>query len=585
MRLLDLDEYSLSSVVSFLDRCDSLSLSLTSRRIHPLAKHHALSAINIKTAAQLERISSYLLADVTNRLHFVRALTVSRAAFGSRGRYEETQDFSAATLLADVLELAPHMKMLRLEAAGALFEAEPRIASVICRLNQLLDLDLRDLTSDSFEVVGRLSCTPRRLSLHDTYSGSDEDRCDATSLLSAPVMQSVRSLHLYHLRIADQQPPPVDGGVCHAPLQWPELRDLKIEYTYVSVATLVHAFPTVKSIHFDSRQSMEEWEKKDTIEALMFRTRSRTAGSRSGAAGTEGFPSAETACWGYLDRAYGTSEDFTQWKIACKIRWLMLGSESKSSAPQILPILQRTSPVVLSLQDLPAMLDMTFWQDFIHSAPRIRYLDLTISSDSMVEVSMYWTSMALSALSRLPLVALRLCRKRVSGIYMHDMDESRVAVYPRWSSVICSLAVLIAGTLTSLHVISVGEGVQVLNDELSRYRFCGHALWWRIVPNDEPPSANVDRDEDAGEVYTPGALTGIEDSSTHDGETIDPNPKLTKTLGPNASRKMVPISRDLGEHIRVYMESSSFTETSAFNDELLERLARTAVPREVVSEP
>jgi len=60
---------------------------------------------------------------------------------------------------------------------------------------------------------------------------------------------------------------------------------------------------------------------------------------------------------------------------------------------------------------------------------------------------------------------------------------------------------------------------------------------------------------------------------------------LTKTLGPKGSRRMVPISRHLGEHIRIYMESTEFTQTSAFDDELLERLARTVVPREVVSEP
>jgi len=154
---------------------------------------------------------------------------------------------------------------------------------------------------------------------------------------------------------------------------------------------------------------------------------------------------------------------------------------------------------------------------------------------------------------------------------MHDMDEARVKVYPHWSTVMCAIAAYIADKVTSLYIISIGEGVQVYNRELSR-RFCGHALWWRIIPNDELPSANMDNEEDA------------EEGSIH-GETIDPNPKLAVTLDPNASRKLVPISRDLGEHIRIYMESSEFTETSAFDDELFERLARTVVPREVVSEP
>ncbi|KAH9935368.1 uncharacterized protein B0H18DRAFT_1114126 [Fomitopsis serialis] len=601
MRLGDLDDYSLSSVVSLLSQCDSLNLSLTSRRIHPLARRHALSTIDIKTAAQLERISSYLLADVPNRLHFVRALTVFRVAFDPRGRHSEAE----GSLLADVLERAPHLKTLRLEAAGALFEAEPRVASATCRLDQLVHVDLRGLSSASLEVVDRLSCAPRQLSLHGAYPRSHKDCCDATSLLSAPVMRSVRSLHLRHFRIADQQVDSVEDGLYHTPPQWPELRDLKIEHSYVSAATLVYAFPTVKAIHFKSRKSMEVWEKKDAIKAFKANVKIVMAGTKlrdplprlealASIRRGEWTVTTETACWGYLDWAYGTSEDFTNWEITFKVRWLMLHSESDwSSVSQILPILQRTLPVVLSLQGLPALLErpMMFWPEFVRIAPRIRYLDLTLSCTDTLDsdFNMYWTDRVFSALSELPLFALRLCRS--GKLYAHDMDESRLTVYPRWSSAICDLAAHIAGMVTSLHIISVGEGVQVYNRELSRYRFCGHALWWRIVPNDEPPSANVDREEDAGESVHSGSSDGdvddegsAEEGSTH-GETIDPNPKLARTLGPSASRKMVPISRDLGEHIRIYMESSEFTETSAFDDELFERLARTAVPREVVSEP
>lgn len=53
---------------------------------------------------------------------------------------------------------------------------------------------------------------------------------------------------------------------------------------------------------------------------------------------------------------------------------------------------------------------------------------------------------------------------------------------------------------------------------------------------------------------------------------------LDAVLEPNFSRRMTPISREFGEHIREYLESSEFTETSPFDDGLLETLAQT-LPR------
>ncbi|KAH9935379.1 uncharacterized protein B0H18DRAFT_412000 [Fomitopsis serialis] len=378
MRFPDLDDHSLSSILSFLDQRDSLTLSLTSCRIHSLAKRHALSEIDIRTAAQLERICSYLLADVTNRLHFVRALTVSKVAFGIR--YYEAGDFSAAHILADVLERASPLKMLRLDATGALFEAEPRVASAICRLDQLVHVDLRGLTSPSFEVVDRLSCAPRRLSLHGYVATLSKDRGDWTSLLSASIMRRVRSLRLVRLRIGNPRDHSGDDNPCHTPTQWPEVRDLQIEHTFVSVATLVHTFPLARTIHFQTRKDIKDWEQRNPADLPPWSL------------------TTETACWPYLDRVDGSNPDFERWRIACKVRWLILDSGSGSMisrtvtfVQQTLSILQRTWPVAFSLHGSPGMLDATFWGDLVRSAPHIRYLDLTLASGGKEEDKIPWT--------------------------------------------------------------------------------------------------------------------------------------------------------------------------------------------------
>ncbi|KAH9932569.1 uncharacterized protein B0H18DRAFT_986285 [Fomitopsis serialis] len=581
MRFSDLDDYSLSAS----------ELSLASRRIHPLAKRQALSTIDIKWAEQVKRICRYLLADVPNRLHFVRALTVSRHAFNARFGDIEAGNFSTVHFLADVLERAPNLKSLRLEAAGRLFEAQPRVAAAICRMSWLLDVELRDLTSASFEVVGRLSCMPRRLSLHGFDTGSELACHDGTPLLSAPVLRSVRSLQLVKLRIANQLVHSADSSNSSLPTkQWPEVTELKVERSNVSVATLIRAFPAVKTIQF---QDIEDWVQRNT------------PGSAS---------------WVSLDHAYGTSLDFSQWEMAGKVRWLMVDWVCNSTnARRTLPTIQRTSPVILSLRRLPVVLDTDFWPEFIRSAPNVRYLDLTLSSsESMAEVRRNWTGETLSALSRLPLVALHLCRRRWDNVIAQGIGEDQVIgsglQFFRWRSAAYNLAVDIADKITSLSVISVGEGVQVTDEGIPGTRLCGPALWWRVVASDElssitlkgereehmrqnEDSRSCDEEDSASNEEIDGPEDeesdgkdqipelGSESSSTQDEDESEYNLTSAEMLGTNASRRLVPISRDLGEHIHAYLVSSEFTETSAFDDELFERLSRTVVPRGVRSEP
>ncbi|KAH9839001.1 uncharacterized protein C8Q71DRAFT_747100 [Rhodofomes roseus] len=617
MHLFDLDDYSLSAIVSLLSQCDSLNLSLTSRKLHPFAKRHALSSIEIENAQQLKRIFGYLLEDAPNRLGCVRTLKVSQCAFDG----PSNEDYSTAPLLADVLEGATRLRTLTLEVVGDVVKVEPRVAAALCRLDQLVELHLHELTSASFELVGRLSCTPRKLGLwgRNDDGPNESERCDGTLLLSAPVLRYVRSLHLSMLRIANQQALPPGADVQRPTTHWPDLRDLKIENTYVSAATLVDAFPNVEAIHFDSRKDIEEWNRRDDIDVVLWRAERLRAGTRrlTGKSKDDKFLTVETACWSRdIDRAYGTREDFTQWTISCRVRWLMFDLvHNENAANKLLPIMERTSPVVLSLQRLPTMEKPSFWKGFAISAPRIRYLDLTLASDMLLETKLVFRIHALPALSQLPLVALRLCRVKPASLYVHDMDESRVIVYPGWRLAMRDLASDIAKAVTSLSVLCVGEGALVLNDALSRYRFCGPALWWRIVPNDEPAPSERESDgegaedeegedddednddggdsdeeadgsdEEGSDDYGGKGSEGEASENESDEDEDASTQKLTVILGPDRSRRMVPISRDLGEHIRAYLESSKFTETSPFNDELFALLERTAVPREPVAEP
>lgn len=225
----------------------------------------------------------------------------------------------------------------------------------------------------------------------------------------------------------------------------------------------------------------------------------------------------------------------------------------------------------------------------------------------------------LSALSQLPLVALRLSRVKYDNVCVHGVYENGVVGQcSHWRSAVHDLAADIADKITSLSVMSIGEGMQTTVDGVPGHCLIGPASWWRIVANDEPPSTTLDgeceehirenndsgdfnEEDSASNEEVNGSDDGSDDedynvedefseescesSSTQDEDEFESNLTSAETLGPNASRRLVSISRDLGEHIRAYMLSSEFTEISAFDDELFERLSRTVVPRGVGSEP
>lgn len=74
--------------------------------------------------------------------------------------------------------------------------------------------------------------------------------------------------------------------------------------------------------------------------------------------------------------------------------------------------------------------------------------------------------------------------------------------------------------------------------------------------NDDEESQSASDDDDAGSYR-------LDDGALH------------CTLGPNKSRRMLPISRDFGEHIREYLESERFTESSPFDGERCDPFAKT----------
>ncbi|KAH9932566.1 uncharacterized protein B0H18DRAFT_1115808 [Fomitopsis serialis] len=547
----------------------------------------------------------YILAGEGHRARCVRTLLVARTAFNIFAE-DDAGDFCCAALLADVLQKAMNMRHLDLEPIEQLAAADPRVATALCALERLSNLTLRLAHAKTLQAIQQASFRPHHLCISGL--NKEDDLCDATTLLSSPMLQHVRSLMLVTMRMTRDPH--------HDTVLWPTVRDLRVQECQISMATLVRIFPNIHNVFITDRSDptaiMDEWPVVFNVNAIDSNIgRRRLALPWLTITDEPWLASAEKACWSSLDYAYGDSRDFMRWKIDCKVRWLELVPEPDIRAWEMLSVTRRTSPVVLSLE-VSATLGFVFWYNLTCTAPHLRYLDIRLSYGIMERES-FWEYYASKTFSRLPLVALRLSMVDYD-MYEYTVDEKspRFMICLNWNVRARDLAAKLADKIPSLRIISIGEGRMLFDSGPQRFCFIGRAQWWTITTadghdcetsEDSGNSEGEDVDEEglnseeeadgaealqddlfienmedingsqSGEGYRDEAMDEARDDDSDEAIHLD------ALLEPNLSRRMTPISRQFGEHIRGYLESGEFTETSPFDDGLLRTLAQT-LPRE-----
>lgn len=227
-----LNDDVLEIILSFLKPRDALSLSLTSRAIHAIAQEHAVASVVIKHHSQIPPMISFFLHDPV-RPHLLRELDV-RCDFKTLPRIFAPKDYSAASPLANLLEQASNLRVVRLSWAEQLLKQEPRLGDAVAALPLLDELDLSGLEHRCINVLHRLRSTPRKLALREI---SSEVGCLSVLEGFAALQGLIHLTFLYATWLVPEVPV---NAVSQSP-RWPSVKEVLSHG--IPWPLLVHAFP------------------------------------------------------------------------------------------------------------------------------------------------------------------------------------------------------------------------------------------------------------------------------------------------------------------------------------------------------
>ncbi|KAH9930846.1 uncharacterized protein B0H18DRAFT_991563 [Fomitopsis serialis] len=168
MSLSTVDLDVLTAIIALLSPSDARSLSLTTRALYPAAQRHALSTVVLDKPSKLSRAHEYLLADVPNRSHYIRKLTVTHQALNSPSDDNVDDPLSAffvqsARLLADLLESTQLLTTISVASMEQIIRAEPRVWNALTALSFLTNVELKDAHAGVLSRLGEFRGPLRKL--------------------------------------------------------------------------------------------------------------------------------------------------------------------------------------------------------------------------------------------------------------------------------------------------------------------------------------------------------------------------------------------------------------------------------------
>lgn len=199
MNFLQLNEDALLSIVEYLDCYDAIHLSEVASAVHVVAKHQALTSVDIHSRIALVKFCRYMLGPMNHRIpHLVsiKAMLleassgpqsiVSRPLWGRHFRQVEKY-VAAGSIFADLLEQATNLRVFMLRPAETWMSYEPRIASTLTCLRRLEDIQLLDIGPMVALVLNKMQSQPIKLvivegpstnpRLRQTQFPLDQDLC------------------------------------------------------------------------------------------------------------------------------------------------------------------------------------------------------------------------------------------------------------------------------------------------------------------------------------------------------------------------------------------------------------------------
>lgn len=380
MELLSLNDDVLYAIADELYGENALNLALTSRRIHDIAVHRVSAIIRCKDPTQLRLLHRYLLLGSRPRVQYLQSLTVWSKAFSvdvddyyersARRLSDDTAYDSEIRFLVDILTSAHNLRLVALPLFHPSVTRSPHLGDVLCALPSLTSVDL-DTIGDTMvtTLVPRLPRSLRMLKLQyytgivePDFSIPDEPSTLRPLLCALTVFPALHTFRLTAFK--DDALSFRDLGSAHAPSPLPSIRSLVFECVQPATLDIVQLCPNLKYLE------IQLWTSRDPFAGVVL---------------LEGatwplLHSLDVFCIGNLTHAIG---------VLGRVRTLIIRDYVCVSDPAnaeftlLLDVVKRTSPVAVFFSLEVGPQPMRFWGDVAARAPRLRILELKLSTDAL----------------------------------------------------------------------------------------------------------------------------------------------------------------------------------------------------------
>ncbi|KZS99954.1 uncharacterized protein LAESUDRAFT_816785 [Laetiporus sulphureus 93-53] len=273
MDFLSLNLDVVYSVLGYIQPIDALQLAMTCRAAHDIAIPRFLSHVVLGhewcrvRPAQIAQFCSYVLADGKVRIPCIKALTLHNTAFmtgSGQACLRVEYDYSAAVLLAQVLQRASRLARIDVYRAEHLLQSAPELANALLVLPSLEDLRLRGVGPHALRVLSMMQSGPQNLELEFARSVNDKTSTNhrqaeflhsfTSSVLS---LSLTRPFHFMEELKSD--------------VVWPKVRRLEVRGDIYRLSTLVQTFPNVRTLYIggalleDSATTPAKWPALDFV--------------------------------------------------------------------------------------------------------------------------------------------------------------------------------------------------------------------------------------------------------------------------------------------------------------------------------
>lgn len=393
MHFLELNDDVLQLICNHLNGRHALSLALVSRRLHEFARIRIVAVFKTFGPRTLRAFHRYVLHGPRPLVHYIESIDLGCLSLYQDEDVEDAAtlddtnapfDEAAVQLVIDLLQKTLNLRRLVLNPRGYILAQchnfdDLAAALTSNALHRLQIVELSWVNSTIVEVLGRTHWDLRDLSISYQEGRGGPDRVSFRVLLDA--LANFPNLHSLDISMAS-------------------FRDWQ-EYQFTTTRRTDHCYPSIRRLYFSYM---------DALPALALIHRcpnaklvtldpagTRSAGKVRKIGSTMPFamvPSLHSLS-ADIDVLYIAScmdplplvelSAVYHWRTPRLYRVVHADEEHEQQAATLLYVLQKLCPVWVQLWLMTGDAPMGFWKEVPLRAPRLRYLDLTISINERKE--------------------------------------------------------------------------------------------------------------------------------------------------------------------------------------------------------